>query len=161
MTLEQLLVLAFLIGIPLIDALIRALRAGTSGSPSDTGRNSRSEQQSLPRRAAPPVPVAQGSSPPPLPPELPSAALPPLSHVPAAAGDAPEHPGSPEHGSAGVRPPRRHQRLAPRDEQSRRSTLARQRPLPSADLRRAVVLMTILGPCRALDKQDATDPGVR
>ena len=128
MSIETLLVVAFLIVLPLLEWLVRALRERTP------------QGQDAPPASLPhpePVPVAA---------PLPAAVLPP---------PPPRHPQT-ERVSAGerVRASRAVQQAAAAPMHPRKVTPARRHPLSlsnRAELRRAVVLMTILGPCKAVE----------
>lgn len=122
MTIEQFVVLALLVLVPLLNALIRFLRK---------------------RVPVPPPADAKAKEP--------VLALPPSARE----GPAPPEPPRPS-----VRAPTAQPAAVRRV--SRRSSARRLRP---ADVRRGIVLMTILRPCRALEGRPAmnsgAEPGVR
>jgi hypothetical protein len=131
MSFEQLALLLMLVAIPLLDRLIRAMRA----------RTNESMQAGAPTAAEPPVSAA----PPPLPARdaRGTAPAPVLVAVPLPPRPLPALRPRP------VAPPA-----------ARRATAAERRPAvrePRAmDLRVAIRSMAILGPCRAIEPRDAT-----
>ena len=141
MPLEQLLFLVLLAAIPLLERLIRAMRGGMSDSSGDgpsarnggTGAHPRAPASiadagttpSTDRGADLPLPTS------PVPLALPKAGVPAAPEILRASGRAPR-----------VRDTRRMPMTARRTGQPER--------LAPGDLRRAIVLMTVLGPCRAL-----------
>jgi hypothetical protein len=157
MSIEQLLFLLLLVAIPLLERLVRAMRARTGGSPDDHLPVPDSGTVSRPR---PPVSVpdagttASGRRGPELP--LPASPLPPalprgISHA------APEHLRASER-EPRVRVPTHVPATSRRTGQSER-LLARRRVIAAEDLRRAIVLIAILGPCRALEPKGASQLG--
>jgi hypothetical protein len=147
MSIEQLLFFLLLVAIPLLQRLIRAMRARTDASLGD--RLPGPERETISGRRSPvSVPdVGTTAGPPPLPPALPKA-------IPYAA---------PEHIRASEREPRLRV-PTPVPATSRRTghserPLALRRVVAAGDLRRAIILMAILGPCRALEPKDASQLG--
>ena len=134
MSIEGLLFLAFFLLLPLIERLLRAARRPDGDAPD--------------REAQVPRPASQPSMPPPTPqrqaptdaPVLPPADIPPVPDSP-----APRRSPRPPLAAAGT----------PRT--GRSGSLAEELRTPLA-LRRAVVLTTILGPCRAVAPCEWADP---
>lgn len=151
MSLEQLLLLAFLIVIPLLERLIRLLRARTRGSPED--------QSNTPVPQRPPRPPApeeagdadgeSGYADLPVDIELPAPAPPPLAppRAPAERLTSGERARARRLSQAGPAAPVGHP-------PQRVHGTALRRMSAVGDLRRAIVLMTILGPCRALHQPE-------
>ena len=137
MTIEQLLIFALLLGFPLIQRLVRALQRGRAG----TGDAIQRRPQPAAARV-PPIPHA--------PPQAAPAAPDPVPPPPAVQPAAPP----PPHGRPVTARAVHARRPEPSRAPSRRRTIAR------TDLRRAVILMTILGPCRALQNEDPNGPAV-
>ena len=157
MSIESLLLIGFLIVIPLLERLVRVLRARSSGA-----------QVQHPSNPAP-------TSPPPSPSRrpLPAAAAGTSSQMERAADRvqptppppllAPRHP-APERLTSRDRARARRENpfgpVAPvsvgRSAQQRPRGFALGRISGAADLRRGIVLMAILGPCRALRSEDAS-----
>ena len=133
MTLETLLFLAFFLALPLLDRLVRALRARLIAAVEQATPADRpgppplapAERQSLPAVEPPPIPIA----------------------VP-----APRHPAQASRGR--LNRPAEPESI---EQPTRRATRGARSRWNSriGDRRRAVVLMTILGPCRALDRDAA------
>jgi hypothetical protein len=139
MSVDQLLLLLFLIGIPLLERLIRVMRERTSESAAE--RASGSEPAVARRRPRSPADDANGA-----------AVEAPRVELPRAAPPAP--PAAPDT----ARPRIAEQLRATERERTRlqrerqRAPSARQRVIAVGDLRRAIVLTEILGPCRALER---------
>lgn len=123
MSIEQLLLFLLFVAIPLIEWLIRTMRARTGGSP--------------------------GNQVPP----------PDRGTVPRSRASVPDV-GTSEHVQASKREPHlpMPQRAAPMSGRPRDSLrpLARRRAVLPGDLRRAIVSIAVLGPCRALNPKDAS-----
>jgi hypothetical protein len=131
LTIEQVLLLALFILVPLFNLLVRWLRQRVLTQQPDAGPQ------------APPEPAGDGR--PPQPSELPPVTVPPRIRRGAAAARAVEEAVRPR-AIAATAPPRRARR--------------RSRPLHIGtvrNLRRAIVLMAVLGPCRA--QETAPPPG--
>jgi hypothetical protein len=155
MSIEQLLLVGLLIVLPLVDRLVRVLRARSS--------QSRTRLASLPVAARPESP----SPPPTL--ERAEAALnasvetepaPKMRHRPGLTQPPPQRPG-PEPLKSGQRPPVRRefarQPLSARVEhrlRSARRARVSQQISTVRDLRGAIVTMVILGPCRAVQRDE-------
>jgi hypothetical protein len=150
MSIEQLLFLLLLVAMPLLERLIRAMRARRSDSSDDlsTGNGG-----ALSHPRAPASVPAAGTTPP----ETRGAALPlPASPVPPALPKAVvpaalEHPRASERAPRVPDPKKRLPMTSRRTGQSERPSASPR--LAPGDLRRAIVLMTILGPCRALEPE--------
>ena len=159
MSIEQLLLFLLLVAIPLLERLIRAMRARTDGSPGERGAAAADGTVSRPR---PPLSVPETGGTPlegrrtelplpasPLPPALPQA----VRHA------APEQLGASER-KPRVRRERQHRPPANlrtgHSERPVRPGTAVQRVIAGGDLPSAIVLMAILGPCRALEPKDAS-----
>ena len=135
MSFEQLLLLLILVAVPLLERLLRVVRerAGESmrdGAPTATG------SAGAPPRPPRPAPDAGRTAPPPL---LMARPLPALPARPAA-------------GPQSAPPAARRALLV------RRRAAVRQ-PLPGGDLRRAMMLLAILEPCRAISPAGRHLPG--
>ena len=182
MSIEQLLFLLLLVGVPLLERLARAVRERAAREPVE------SAPEPVPpavRRPPPPVPrpepAATGpergggelprprsASPPPVAPPLPAStppSLPPPARPPAPPQVLPQ---ARERAAAERLRAAERQRAAGRERMRGPAPRVRARPSerPAArrvidlgDLRRAIVLTTILGPCRALDSKDPTQLG--
>lgn len=159
---EQLLFFVLLAAILLLERLIRAMRARTNVSPgarAPTADESPVSRSRLPRSAddaGDPAPEA-------LPPELAFLSSPPPPALPEAArhvalGDIRAAQREPA-----VRRERRHGPAAtvrPGHLLGRaRAATALQRGITGGNLRRAIVLIAIVGPCRALEPKDASPMG--
>jgi hypothetical protein len=157
MSIEQLLFFLLLVAIPLLERLVRAMRARTGGSSDDHLPVPDPGTVSRPRS---PVSVpdagttASGKRGPELP--LPASPLPPalpqaIPHV------------APEHLRASGREPRvrvpTHLPATSRRTGQPERPLARRGVVAAGDLRRAIVLIAILGPCRALEPKGASQLG--
>ena len=162
MSIEQLLFFLLLVAIPLLERLIRAMRARTNDSSAERARTvaeptvSRSRPPVSPhdasgtasegRRTELPLPAS------PLPPTLPQA----VRHV------APEHVRASEREPRvrreGKREPAASLRTRPSERPMRPGTGLRH-VIGVGDLRRAIVLIAILGPCRALEPKDTSQLG--
>jgi hypothetical protein len=167
MSIEQLLLFLLLIALPLLERLVSAMRA----------RRERSRAERLPAPALPPVlqppaPVfgsGRGARvPETLETDLPLPGLPLPPTVPPAprpSGRAPTGPGgAPVPLPASTRDPRRRRERQERPAPGVRARRADgppalQRSIARSDLRRAIVLIAILGPCRALEPNDAVHLG--
>jgi hypothetical protein len=158
---EQLLFFLLLVAIPLLERLIRAMRARTNDLPGErapTAAEATVSHARLPRSAhdaggaASEAPRTEL----PLPASLPPAALPE-----AARHAAPDqlHASKREH----VRRERQHGPAATARpghlQRPTRPGTALQRVIAGGDLRRAIALIAILGPCRALEPKDASPLG--
>ncbi len=161
MTIDQLLLIAFLLAVPLLERLMRALRERDRRSQGDQPRGQVPEWLPPPTRRPFPGPVRVEE------PEdddeeevfRPGPIAPPIP----APQRLPPRPATPE------RPLSRERARPRRDSRARPATpLPAGRPSPRvrrdatvlrglrpSGLRRAIVLMTILGPCRALPPEDA------
>jgi hypothetical protein len=155
MSIENLLFFLLLLALPLIERLMRAMRARASGPPGDDlpARNG----ATVPRPRAPAsIPQTGTAAAERRGPELPL----PASPLPAALHTALQ-PAASEHLPASERAPRRERKPVPatsrRTGQSERPFEPRR--IAPGDLRRAIVLMTVLGPCRALEQKDASQLG--
>lgn len=148
MSVEQLLFL-LLVGLPLLERLIRVMRTG--GSSGDR----------------PPVPAretASGARPPMPPPDAGATPAPSSgAELPLPAPPLPEIPDAVAEQSRAFERQRRVRR-EPRPlpaagwRAAPKRPLAFRRVIADDDLRRAVVLMAVLGPCRALEPMDAASP---
>ena len=162
MSVEQLLFLLVLIAFPLLERLIRAMRARTGGSPAKRGPDVARGTVSRPRPALS-VPEAGGTASQGRRTELPL----PGSPLPPAPPQDIRH-ATPEQLRLSERePPARRQRkhgptasLRPGpSERPIRPDMSRRRVIASEDLRRAIVLTAILGPCRAVQPKNASQLG--
>jgi len=152
---ESLLLLAFLILIPLLERLIRGLRAQTSRARAGQVNTPAPERPALPARPSLPRVAADVDDGPTAHTELPRDTAPPTPAPPSPAlrHAAPERSMSRDR----TRARRQSQRgpaapVAHSLQPMRRGTALRR--IADGDLRRAIVLMTILGPCRALEPGD-------
>lgn len=155
MSIEQILFFVLLVAIPLLERLIRAMRARAGGSTDERTHAPAGPTISRPRSSvsvpevgatpsdvrAAELPMPASPLPPPLPGEAPHAAS---EQVRASARETRVRQER-KLGSAtslrvgrGKRPP------------------ALQRVIAGADLRRAIVLIAVLGPCRALEPKDVS-----
>ena len=156
MSIEQLLFFLLLIAIPLLERLVRGMRARSDGSPAE--RTPASAESTV---SPPPIPVSaphRGARVPerlgtdlpvsglPLPPALPT------ERQRAAAVALPTSERGP-----GMRRQREDRPATVRARHPDRPA-AVQRSIARGDLRRAIVLIAILGPCRALEPKDAAQP---
>jgi hypothetical protein len=162
MSTEQLLFFLLLVAIPLVERLIRAMRARANDSPGQrapTATEPTASSSRLPRsahdagrrasevlRTELPVP---GS---PLPPALTEATRHAAPEQIRASQREPRVRRERQHGPAATARPTHLQRPT-------RSGAALQRVIAGGDLRRAIVLIAILGPCRALEPKDASPLG--
>ena len=162
MSVEQLLFFLLLIAIPLLERLIRARRARTGGSPGERGPATAQGTVSRPRLPLS-VPDAGGTASDGRRTELPL----PGSPLPPALPQAVRH-AAPEQLRASEREPRmrRERKHGPaaslrtgHSERPLRPGTALRRVIAGGDLRRAIVLIAILGPCRALEPKDASQLG--
>jgi hypothetical protein len=157
-SIEQLLFLLFLLGLPLLERLIRATRTRRSESSAERAGNSAERDASrsgLPgsthdasgtasegRQTELPLPA-------PLPPALPQA----FAHAvpePLRATEGPLHVRKESRRGPAIRP-----RTGVHSESS---PVALRQVMVDGELRRAIVLIAILGPCRALEPKDASQP---
>jgi len=156
MSIESLLLIGFLIVIPLLERLVRALRARSNGA-----------QEQHPSHPVPPPPPPSLSRP------RPAGAAGTSSQMKSASDRvqpalappllAPRHPAPERLTSRDRARARRENPLGPvapvsvgRSAQQRPRGFALGRISGAADLRLGIVLMTILGPCRALRSEDAS-----
>jgi hypothetical protein len=162
MSTEQLLFFLLLVAIPLVERLIRAMRARANDSPGEgapigaepTVSRSRPLQSAhdAGRRASEalrtelPLPAS------PLPPALPEAAPHAAPEQIRASQREPRVRRERQHGPAATGRPRHLQRPT-------RPGAALQRVIAGGDLRRAIILIAILGPCRAFEPKDASPLG--
>jgi hypothetical protein len=162
MSTEQLLFFLLLIAIPLVERLIRAMRARTNDSLGERAPTAAEPTvaRSRPPRSAPDT----GPAPEALRTKLPLPAPPPS---PAALLEAARHAAT-EQIRASQREPgvRRERQRGPAAtvgsghlQRPPHPGAALQRVIAGGDLRRAIVLIAILGPCRALQPKDASPPG--
>ena len=154
MSIEQLLFFLFLVAIPLLEWLVRAMRGRTSGSSADDLRARNGGTVSDPRAPGSIPDTGRSAS------ESRGAELPlPASPLPPAVPKA-NLPAPSEHLRESEREPRRRQRkhvpATSRGRDQSEEPLARLAP---GDLRRAIVLAAILGPCRALEPKDTSQRG--
>ena len=158
MSLEQLLFLILLVAIPLLERVFRLMRARTLGTPLERAPGLAETSVSRPNAPArvadtgAMAPERPGPEPPPAgPPLLPG--LPPVLQR-TARTPLPSFQRSPDlrRARTEVKTPSvgaRHPDRSP----------AAQRSIARADMRRAIVLVAILGPCRALGPHDTAPPG--
>lgn len=162
MSTEQLLFFLLLVAIPLVERLIRAMRARANSSPGQraptaaeptvsSSRPPRSAHDAGRRasealRAELPLPAS------PLPPALPEAARRAAPEQIRASQREPRVRRERQHGPSATVRPRHLQRPT-------RSGAALQHVIAGGDLRRAIILIAILGPCRALEPKDASPLG--
>lgn len=135
MSIDQLLFLLILIALPLLERLIRAMRTRANDSSTDasgTAADGRQTELALPASAAPPA-------------------------VPPAVRHTGPEPLRPTEGALHVR------RAGNRGPITRLRDGGRSHPrrahapiIVNDDLRRAIVLIAVLGPCRALEPKDAS-----
>jgi hypothetical protein len=162
MSTEHLLFFLLLVAIPLLERLIRAMRERTNDSAEDrapTAVEPAASRSRSPRSAPDTGPASEA-----LRTNLPLAAPPP---PPAALLEAARH-AAPEQLHASTREPgvRRERQHGPAAtvrpghlQRPTRRGMALQRVIAGGDLRRAIVLIAIVGPCRALEPKDATPLG--
>jgi len=145
MSLEQLLLFAFLIAMALLGRLIRALRARTSPPPSHPPlpRRARDVEGEAFRTARPGVATPSSRAPPTRAPQHAAAER----HLPADGAWVPRERQGPE-----AAPTAAARLLVPM-----RHGIALEWLGAGGNLRRAIVLMAILGPCRSLHSSDASD----
>ena len=158
MSIEQLLLFLLFLAIPLLERLIRAMRAQTGGSPAERTPAPAEATVSRPRAPASvtgagrteseervtELPLPGASVPPALPQAVRRAAL---EQLPASARE-PRMRRDGKHGPATTLRARHSDRRP-----------AVRRVIAGGDLRRAIVLIAILGPCRALEPRDASQLG--
>ena len=160
MSIEQLLFFLLLVAIPLLERLTRAMRARTNDAPAERARTvaeptvSRSRPLRSPHDASGTASEGRRTEL-----SLPASSLPPA--LPQAVRDAaPEQVGASQ---PRVRRERKHGtaaslRTGHSARPMRRGTSLR-RVIAGGDLRRAIVLIAVLGPCRALVPKDASQLG--
>jgi hypothetical protein len=151
MSLEQLLLLTFLIGIPLLERLFRAMRARTSRSPADRPSSTASGPTvSRPRAAVSAQEVVTTPSD-----EPPRSAAPRRPASPPVRHAALDRLEAAERDQAHLRRVRQHGpvRRGPSGQTVRGATKLH-RVIARRDLRRGIVLMAILGPCMALEPRN-------
>jgi hypothetical protein len=162
MSTEQLLFLLLLIAIPLVERAIRAMRARTDDSPGERAppaaeptvshaqpprsAHDAGRRASEAFRTELPLPAS------PLPPALPEAARHAASEQIRASQPEPRVRREGQHAPAARVRPRPVQRPS-------RPAAAPHRVIAGGDLRRAIILVAILGPCRALEPKDAPPRG--
>jgi hypothetical protein len=159
MSTEQLLFFLLLVAIPLVQRLIRAMRARANDSPRDHATTAAEPPVSPSRPPRSAHDAGRRSSealrterPPPaspLPPALPEAARHAAPEQIRASQREQRVRREREHGPAATVRPRHLQRPT-------RPGAALQRLIAGGDLRRAIMLIAILGPCRALEPKDAS-----
>jgi hypothetical protein len=152
MSIEQLLFFLLLVAIPLLERLIRAMqtrRAGSSGEqlPATDGTVSRSRGPVSIRETGATAWETRGAELPlaasPLPPALPKAIPHPVPEQLRASERAPR-----------LREPKHVPATSRRTGQSERPLAPRR--IAAGDLRQAMVLIAVLGPCRALEPKDVS-----
>jgi hypothetical protein len=161
MSIEQLLFFLLLMAIPLLERLVRAMRARTDGSVAEPSQAPAEADVSRSRSpvAFPDAGATElGTRPTELPlpgPSLPPALPRPVRHAasaPLPASERKPHSGR-ERQQAFTR-----RRIGHLDRPTRSGTALRP-VIAGGDLRRAIVLAAILGPCRALEPKDPSQPG--
>jgi hypothetical protein len=162
MSLEQLLFFLLLIAIPLLERLIRAMRARTNDSPVERAPTAAEPtvSRSRPPRSGHDASGAASEAPRT---ELPVPASPPRPALPKPARHAALKQLRASEREPGVRRDRRHGAAASvrpgHLQRPMRPGTALQRVIASGDLRRAIMLIAILGPCRALEPKDTSPLG--
>ncbi|MCA1584514.1 MAG: hypothetical protein LC791_06980 [Acidobacteria bacterium] len=154
MSIEQLLFFLLLVAIPLLERLIRALRARTAGLPGER-TPAPAEATVLRPRSPVSVPDAGGAASEGRGTELLSASPLPLALPQAVAHATPEQLHASER-EPGVRRERKHGPPTSLRAGHSDRPIALRRVIAGADLRRAIVLIAILAPCRALEPKDAS-----
>lgn len=153
MSLEQLLLFVLLIGIPLLERLIRAIRARRSGSPAERTSTTPPEQTASRPRA--PVPARHSGST--RPEKLGTERPRPASELPRTARPTASSPRSVGPGRARREPQRGPaHRVGALYSQRPKQGAAIRRFIAGGELQRAIVLVAILGPCRALEPKEAS-----
>jgi hypothetical protein len=155
---EQLLFFLLLVAIPLLERLIRAMRARTNDSPGERAPTP-AERAVSPWRAPRSAHDAGGPASEALRTELPLPVLPPPPALPEAARHAAPEQLRASQREPGVRRERQHGPAATVRQRPMRPGTALQQIVAGGDLRRAIVLITILGPCRAFEPKDASPLG--
>ena len=162
MSLEQLLFFLILVAIPLLERLVQMMRDRASGSGGErtppAERTAAPQRPDTPQRPVPvPDPGASSS------PQVATARPRPISPLPPPLPPVARHEAASQ--PAPVVTPARTRR-----EQSGRPTPAPRflpvapqpalrHPIGHGDLQRAIVLIAIFGPCRAIEPKDPTQPG--
>jgi hypothetical protein len=159
MSIEQLLFLLILVALPLLERLIRAMRTRPHDSSAERAGTLDEPAVSASRAPSPPS-DARGGAPNGRHTELtlPASPLPPA--LPQAVRHTVSEQLRPTEGALHVRrdgkhPPTTRLRTGVRSD----SPVAPRRVVADADLRRAIVLIAILGPCRGLEAKDASQLG--
>jgi hypothetical protein len=159
MSVEQLLLVVFLVVLPLVQWLIGAMRARSGGPSGD--RDAVPTRRTV-SRPPPRAPDAGGAGPQKRPTEVRVPAAPPRAAVPHAVRHAPEPHSAPQRESR-VRRDRQHRPPAnPRHGDPERPTRAAtpmRGGIGGGDLRRAIMMIAVLGPCRAVEPWDASQRG--
>lgn len=155
---EQLLFVLLLVAIPLLERLIRAMRARKNDSP---GERAPTAAEPTVSRSRPPRSAhdAGGPASEALRTELPRPASPPLPALPKPARHAAPEQLRASQREPGVRRERQHGLAATVRQRPMRPGTALQQIIAGGDRRRAIVLIAILGPCRAFEPKDASPPG--
>lgn len=162
MSIEQLLFLLLLLAIPLLERLIRAMRARMNDAPAERARTvaeptvSRSRPPRSPHDASGTAVEGRRT-------ELSPPASPLPAALPQAVRDAAAERVRASQREPGVRRESKHAtaaslRTGHSARPMRRGTSLR-RVIAGGDLRRAIVLIAVLGPCRALEPKDASQVG--
>jgi hypothetical protein len=158
MSIEQVLLFLLVIAVPLLERLVRAMRTRSGGAPPERTPGPARGPVSRPRG---PVAVADAGA----------GAARMADEVTAPPIPVPSLPPAPPETVRRARSGQRQAseralRLAPERRpgpapsiRGRQADRARARVLAGGDLRRAMVLIAVLGPCRALERQDASQPG--
>ena len=162
MSIEQLLFLLILVALPLIERLLRAIRGPANESPADPDRTvpepvaSRSRLPRSPHDASDRASEGHRT-------ELPLPALPRPPALPQTVRDAaPEQLRAADEKLRVRREDKRRPAAGLRtghSERPLRPGRARRPIIESGDLRRAIVLMVVLGPCRARELKDSSQLG--
>jgi hypothetical protein len=158
MSIEQLLFFLLLVAFPLLEQFFRARRARTERA--QARRPVAAPKVAVPRPATPAsVPGAGADAEREVVAPLP---LPESSRRPAppqTVGSAEPEQFLPSEGKPQMRRERKHGSPKSAREGYANRPMAVRRVIAAGDLRRAIVLMTILGPCRALEQKDTSQPG--
>lgn len=153
MSIEQLLFFVLLIAIALIERLIRAMRARTGDSPGERTRAPAEPTTSRPRSSVSGSAVGAIPSGGRAEELLPASPLPPA--LPRVAPHAASKQVRPSAREARVREGRTLGPATSRRVDHGERSRALQRVIAGADLRRAMILIAVLGPCRALEAEQA------